>query len=67
MSKLFSSPADSCDEWKASVLQFWTMSLFINLLTIFYLDEVIEDISKLFVDGSPSVDDLLSEARQIQY
>ena len=36
-------------------------------LQSFILDGVIEDISKLLADGSPSADDILSEARQIQF
>ena len=41
--------------------------IFAMCLQSFILDGVIEDISKLLADGTPSADDILSEARQIQF
>ena len=41
--------------------------IFATYLQFFILDGVIEDISKLLADGTPSADDILSEARQIQF
>ena len=43
------------------------LHFFTTCLQSFYLDGVIEDISKLLADGTPSADDILSEARQIQF
>ena len=43
------------------------LHFFATCLQSFYLDGVIEDISKLLADGTPSADDILSEARQIQF